>query len=94
MYVVYDIGLGGDYMPCAVITHDTIRDKVHLNMSGDTIHQDYYEEFANGVAEGLELLDYSVERRSIQMDDETDLPEYKELLERAKIYNEFLNEVG
>ena len=92
MYKVYSVTVDGDGQ-CAVFVIDELYDKTHLMLSGDNIHQPYYQEYAEGLCDALKLLNKKVSYFHISIVNKEDLEENKELLKSSKVYYEFENEL-
>lgn len=91
MYQVYSVTVDGDGQ-CAVFVIDELYDKTQLMLSGDNIHQSYYQEYAEGLYDALKLLNKKVSYFHISIENKEGLEENKELLKSAKVYYEFENE--
>ena len=77
IYLIYS---DFDYSPIAVYTEDK-----GVLFSGDNIHNDGYDEFANGyaMASGREV-------EQVYIDDIADIEEHAELMKKAGVYDEFM----
>ena len=92
MYKIYSVSVAGDGQ-CAVFVIDEIYNKTQLMLSGDNIHQPYYQEYAEGLCDALKLLNKKVSYFHISIVNKEDLEKNKELLKSAKVYYEFENEL-
>lgn len=92
MYEVYSVSVDGDGQ-CAVFVIDEIYNKTQLMLSGDNMHQPYYQEYAEGLCDVLKLLNKKVSYFHISIANKEDLEKNKELLKSAKVYYEFENEL-
>ena len=92
MYEVYSVSVDGDGQ-CAVFIIDEIYNKTQLMLSGDNMHQPYYQEYAEGLCDALKLLNKKVSYFHISIVNKEDLEKNKELLKSAKVYYEFENEL-
>lgn len=93
MYKIHDYFIDGDYRQWAIILENQINDDIKLLMTGDTTHQSWHEEYANGIAKGLEIMEQDVSVEVICLGEGgDDLLSHEAFLKKASIFNEFKND--
>lgn len=92
MYKIHDYFIEGDYRQWAIILENQINDDIRLLMTGDTTHQAWHEDYANGIAKGLEIMQQDVSVEVVCLTEVEELLYHESFLKKASIFNEFKND--